>query len=113
MSRTSTIDKKTKSDFCIEEILGRLIINIWTQLSKFQKLKYFYLNTLAAEVVWVSQDVVVLNSQTLETSHQPHHVPCRQLFGFSIVLTKIICEIYGFSPSNAPKSTSSIDIYIL
>ena len=51
MSRTSTIDKKTKSDFCIEEILGMLIINIWTQFSKFEKLKYFFINTLAAEVV--------------------------------------------------------------
>ena len=66
MSRTSTIDKKTKSDFCIEEILGMLIINIWAQFSKFEKWKYFYLNALAAEVVGVLQDVVVLNSQTLE-----------------------------------------------
>ena len=61
MSRTSTIDKKTKSDFCIEEILGMLILNIWAQLSKFEKWKCFYLNTLAAKVVWVLQDVVVLN----------------------------------------------------
>ena len=66
MSRTSTFDKKTKTDFCIEEILGRLIINIWAQFSKFEKWKYFYLHALTAEVVWVLQDVVVLNSKTLE-----------------------------------------------
>ena len=53
MSRTSTIDKKTKSDFCIEEILGIMILNICAQFSKFEKLKYFCLNTLAAKVVWV------------------------------------------------------------
>ena len=75
MSRTSTIDKKTKSDFCIEEILGELILHTWTQLSKFQNLKYFYCNSLAAEVVLVLQDVVVLISQTLEISHQPA-LPC-------------------------------------